>query len=197
VPIEESVTALKELVQEGKVRHIGLSEVSAPTLRRAAKVHPITALQSEYSLWHRKPELEILATCRELGIGFVPFSPLGRGFLTGKIRETDSLAADDIRRDMPRFQGENLQKNLIIADRVQKFAKAKQCTPAQLALAWLLAQGDDIVPIPGTRSQERLLENSGALDVVLTQEDLSAIDQLIPINHAAGAQYPNELNFEI
>jgi aryl-alcohol dehydrogenase-like predicted oxidoreductase len=197
IPIEESVGALADLVKAGKVRHIGLSEVTVGTLQRAAKVHPITALQSEYSLWHRKPEKEILAACRELGIGFVPYSPLGRGFLTGKIRDTASLEQNDFRRIAPKFQDENFKKNLEIADHVIEFAKKKNCTPAQLALAWILAQGDNIVPIPGTRSIERLDENSGAVNVILTSADLEELNRLVPVDAAAGAQYPDSLDFEV
>jgi aryl-alcohol dehydrogenase-like predicted oxidoreductase len=197
-PIEESMRALADLVKAGKIRHIGLSEVTTKTLRRAATVHAITALQSEYSLWHRKPEIEMLATCRELGIGFVPYSPLGRGFLTGKVRETASLEPDDFRRIyLPRFQDENLTHNLLIADHVVEFAERKKCTPAQLALAWLLAQGKDIVPIPGTRSMQRLDENLGALSVQLSAADLEEINHLIPMHAAAGAQYPDSFNLEI
>ena len=197
VPIEESVGAFADLVKAGKIHHIGLSEVTAATLRRAAKVHPITALQSEYSLWERKPEIEILKTCRQLHIGFVPYSPLGRGFLSGKYRNTEKLAEHDFRRILPKFQGENLKHNLLIVDKLIEFAKHKQCTPAQLALAWLLAQGKDIVPIPGTRSIERLDENSGALNVHLSAVDLEEINQLIPSDAAIGKQYPDEFNFEV
>ncbi len=197
IPIEESVGALADLVKAGKVRHIGLSEVKPETLRRAAKIHPITALQSEYSLWERKPEKGILATCRELGIGFVPYSPLGRGFLTGKIRDTSTLEQNDFRRIAPKFQEENLKKNLKIADMVIELAKKKNCTPAQFALAWLLAQGEDIVPIPGTRSIQRLEENAGAVEVKLSKAELDEINELIPIDAAAGAQYPEQLNFEV
>jgi len=197
IPIEESVAALADLVRDGKVRHIGLSEVTSGTLRRAAKIHPITALQSEYSLWERKPEKDILATCRELEIGFVPYSPLGRGFLTGKIRDLSTLEKNDFRRIAPKFQGENLQHNLKLADAVIALAKEKKCTPAQLALAWVLAQGENIVPIPGTRSIQRLDENVGALNVELTQQDLDHIKQLIPADMAAGDQYPDDLNFEV
>lgn len=197
IPIEESISALCELIQAGKVNHIGLSEVTAKTLRRAAKIHPITALQSEYSLWHRKPENEVIDACRELGIGFVPYSPLGRGFLTGKIRDLSHLSANDFRRLVPKFQGNNLQLNLKIADNIVEYAKQKECTPAQLALAWVLAQGDDIVPIPGTRSIQRLEENLGAVTVKLTAEDLVELNTLIPHDASAGAQYPDDLNFEV
>src|SRR3989454_4379948 len=163
-PIEETVGAMAALVQEGKIRHIGLSEASAKTLRRAAKVHAITALQSEYSLWSRDPEDEILTTCRELGIGFVAYSPLGRGFLTGQIKRFEDFAADDFRRNSPRFQGDNLQKNLDLVQKVEDLASQKKCTPSQLTLAWVLAHGDDIVPIPGTKRVKYLEENVGALD---------------------------------
>lgn len=197
VPVEESVAAMAELIIEGKVRYIGLSEVTPNTLRRAVKIHPITALQTEYSLWQRKPEHEILATCRELGIGFVPYSPLGRGFLTGKIRDMSALDPNDFRRSVPKFQNENLQENLKIADAIIAFAKIKQCTPSQLAIAWILAQGDDIVPIPGTRSIARLTENIGAVNIQLSQAELEEINRMIPIDATAGAQYPEELNFEV
>lgn len=197
VPIEESVQALADLVQAGKVRYIGLSEVTANTIKRAAKVHPITALQTEYSLWQRKPEKEILATCRELGIGFVPYSPLGRGFLTGTIRNLENLEENDFRRIAPKFQAENLQHNLRIVDVLTELAQQKKCTTAQLAIAWVLAQGEDIVPIPGTRSIKRLEENSGAMNVSLTEQELTEINQLVPIDNFAGEQYPEHLNFEV
>lgn len=197
VPIEESVAALADLIKQGKIRAIGLSEVTPATLRRANKIHPITALQTEYSLWHRKPELEILPACRELGIGFVPYSPLGRGFLTGKINDVSTLDPNDFRRIAPKFQGDNFAQNLKIAETVRILARAKNCTPAQFALAWLLAQGEDIVPIPGTKKQKYLAENLGALDVVLTRAELQEIDQLFPRNAAAGEQYPEHLNFEV
>src|ERR1700683_4320019 len=171
-PIEETVGALAELVQEGKIRHIGLSEAGAKTLRRAVKVHPIAALQTEYSLWTRDPEEEILPTCRELGIGFVAYSPLGRGFLTGQLKKFEDLAADDYRRFSPRFQGENFQKNLDLVKEVEEMAHEKKCKPSQLALAWVLAQGEDIVPIPGTKRRKYLEENAAAVDVRLTSEDL-------------------------
>jgi aryl-alcohol dehydrogenase-like predicted oxidoreductase len=171
-PIEETVGAMAELVRQGKVRHIGLSEASPQTLRRAVKVHPITALQSEYSLWTRDPENEILPTCRELGIGFVAYSPLGRGFLTGRFRRFEDLPADDYRRNSPRFQGENFQKNLDLVRRIEEIAKEKGCKPSQLTLAWVLAQGEDIVPIPGTKHRKYLEENVAALDIKLNPEDL-------------------------
>src|SRR5436309_7642493 len=174
-PIEETVGAMAALVQEGKIRHIGLSEASAKTLRRAAKVHAITALQSEYSLWSRDPEDEILATCRDLGIGFVAYSPLGRGVLTGQIKRFEDFAADDYRRFSPRFQGENFQKNLDLVGKIEELAERKGCTPSQLALAWVLAQGEEIVPIPGTKRRKYLEENVGALNVKLTVDDLLGI----------------------
>jgi aryl-alcohol dehydrogenase-like predicted oxidoreductase len=189
-PIEETVGAMARLVEEGKVRHLGLSEASPQTLRRAFAVHPITALQTEYSLWSRDPEDEVLAACRELGVGFVAYSPLGRGFLTGQIRRFEDLAPDDFRRLSPRFQGENFQKNLDLVQRIEEIAAAKKCTPAQLALAWVLAQGEDILPIPGTKRRKYLEENVGALDVELTPEDLRRIDEAAPKGAAAGARYP-------
>ena len=190
VPIEETVGAMAELVQAGKVRHLGLSEASADTVRRAYAVHPITALQTEYSLWEREPEAKVFPVLAELGIGFVPYSPLGRGFLTGQFRSPDDFAADDFRRYSPRFQGENFDRNLQLVDRVKELADTKGCTPAQLALAWLLAQGEHIVPIPGTRKQIRLRENLGATDVELSAEDLIRLDELAPAGAAAGERYP-------
>ncbi len=187
VPIEETVGALAELVKEGKIRHIGLSEASADTLRRAAAVHPITALQTEYSLWTRDVEAEILPTCRELGIGFVPYSPLGRGFLSGRFTSPDDLDSSDFRRHGPRFTGENLDANLVLARKVAELAEGKGCTPAQLALAWVLAQGEDIVPIPGTKRREYLEQNAAAVDVELTADDLARIDAELPA--VAGERY--------
>ena len=192
-PIEETVGAMAQLVKEGKVRHLGLSEASAQTLRRAVKVHPIAALQTEYSLWTRDPEREILATCRELGIGFVAYSPLGRGFLTGQLRRFEDLSADDYRRNSPRFQGENFQRNLDLVRKVEQIAHEKGCKPSQLALAWVLAQGDDIVPIPGTKRRKYLEENVGALSVKLTKEDLRQIDEVFPPEAAAGGRYPEHM----
>ncbi|HWF92727.1 MAG TPA: aldo/keto reductase [Terriglobales bacterium] len=192
-PIEETVGAMAGLVKEGKVRYLGLSEAGAQTLRRAVKVHPITALQSEYSLWTRDPEEEIIATCRELGIGLVPYSPLGRGFLTGQFKKFEDLPADDYRRFSPRFQGENFQKNLDLVDRIGEIAKEKGCTPAQLALAWVLEQGDDLVPIPGTKRRKYLQDNVGALNVKLTEEDLRQIDAVFPSGAAAGSRYPEHM----
>jgi aryl-alcohol dehydrogenase-like predicted oxidoreductase len=193
-PIEETVGAMANLVKQGKVRYLGLSEASPNTLRRAMKVHPITALQTEYSLWTRDPETNgILATCRELGIGFVAYSPLGRGFLTGRFRTFDDLPADDYRRNSPRFQGENFQKNLDLVRRVEEIAREKKCTPSQLALAWALAQGEDIVPIPGTKRRKYLEENVAALDVKLTKSDLQRIDEVCPPEAAAGERYPEHV----
>ncbi len=192
-PIEETVGAMAQLVKEGKVRYLGLSEASAKTLRRAVKVHPIAALQTEYSLWTRDPEDEILPTCRELGIGFVAYSPLGRGFLTGQFKTFDDLAPDDYRRNSPRFQGENFQKNLDLVRRVEEIAKEKGCKPSQLALAWVLARGDDIVPIPGTKRRKYLEENVGALDLELASEDLRRIEEVFPRDATAGARYPEHM----
>ena len=194
VPIEETVGAMAELVRAGKVRHLGLSEASAPTLERASRVHPIAALQSEYSLWTRDPEDNgVLAACRRLGITLVAYSPLGRGFLTGTIRSPEDFEAGDYRRGSPRFQGENFQRNLILVDKVRALAQEKGCTPAQLALAWVLAQGEDIVAIPGTKRRERLDENLGALEVRLTAADLAAIAADFPPEAAAGTRYPQEM----
>src|ERR1700756_1756701 len=192
-PIEETVGAMAQLVKEGKVRYLGLSEASAQTLRRAVKVHPIAALQTEYSLWTRDPEHEILAACRELGIGFVAYSPSGRGFLTGQFRRFEDLPADDYRRNSPRFQGENFQKNLDLVRKVEEIAKEKHCKPSQLALAWVMAQGKDIVPIPGTKRRKYLEENVGALKVQLTKEDLRRIDEVFPPEAAAGQRYPEHM----
>jgi aryl-alcohol dehydrogenase-like predicted oxidoreductase len=192
-PIQETVGAMAELVREGKVRFLGLSEASAESIRRAHAVHPITALQSEYSLWTRDPEDEILPLCRELGIGFVPYSPLGRGFLTGKIQKPEDLTEDDYRRTTPRFQEENFQRNLDLVKQVEQIARAKHCTPAQLALAWVLAQGNDIVPIPGTKRRKYLQENVGALDVELTREDLARIEEVAPRDSFAGSRYPEAM----
>lgn len=192
-PIEETVGAMAQLVQEGKIRHIGLSEASPQTLRRAVKVHPITALQTEYSLWSREPEDEILATCRELGIGFVAYSPLGRGFLTGQFKRFEDFPEDDYRRSSPRFQGENFQKNLDLVRRVEEIAKQKGCKPAQLALAWVLAQDKNIVPIPGTKRRKYLEENVAAMDVKLTADDLRRIEEIFPAGVAAGERYPEHM----
>ena len=189
-PIEETVGAMAELVKEGKVRHLGLSEAGAQTIRRAAKVHPIAALQSEYSLWTREPESEILPTCRDLGIGLVAYSPLGRGFLTGQIKKFEDLEQGDYRRNSPRFQGANFQANLDLVDRIQAIAKEKKCSASQLALAWVLAQGRDIVPIPGTKRRTYLEENAGAMNVHLTPEDLARIAEVMPQGAASGPRYP-------
>jgi aryl-alcohol dehydrogenase-like predicted oxidoreductase len=189
-PIEDTVGAMAELVREGKVRYIGLSEASIATIRRAHKVHPITAVQTEYSLWTRDPEDGLLDALRLLDIGFVAYSPLGRGFLTGQIKRVEDLAEDDFRRQNPRFMGENFNKNLELVAKVEEIAKEHKCTPAQLALAWVLAQGDDIVPIPGTRHPERVEENVGAINIVLSESDLRRIDAAAPKGVAAGARYP-------
>jgi aryl-alcohol dehydrogenase-like predicted oxidoreductase len=192
-PIEDTIGAMAGLVQQGKVRYLGLSEASPATLRRAAAVHPISALQTEYSLWSRDPEDEILPTCRELGIGFVAYSPLGRGFLTGQIAQFDDLDADDYRHQSPRFQGDNFQRNLDLVARIGQIAQEKGVKPAQLALAWTLAQGDDIVPIPGTKRRTYLEENAGALAVTLTPDDLARINEAAPKNSAAGSRYPEAM----
>ncbi len=192
-PIEETVGAMAQLVQEGKIRHIGLSEASPQTLRRAVKVHPITALQTEYSLWSREPEDEILAACRELGVGFVAYSPLGRGFLTGQFTRFEDFPEDDYRRFSPRFQGENFQKNLHLVRRVEEIAEEKGSKPAQLALAWVLAQDKNIVPIPGTKRRKYLEDNVAALEVQLSAEDLRRIDEIFPAGAAAGLRYPEQM----
>ncbi len=192
-PIEESVGAMADLVRAGKTRAIGLSEASAATLRRAQKVHPLASVQSEYSLWSRDPEDEVLPACRELGIGFLAYSPLGRGFLTGQIKRFDDLARDDYRRFSPRFQGENFEKNLALVARVEEIAGAKSCTPSQLALAWLLAQAPFVVPIPGTKRRTYLEENVRGVDVKLTREDLMRIDEVAPKGAAAGLRYPESM----
>ena len=192
-PIEETVGAMAELVKEGKVRYLGLSEAGVQTLRRAVEVHPITALQTEYSLWTRDPESEILPTCRELGIGFVAYSPLGRGFLTGQFQKFDDLPADDYRRFSPRFQGENFEKNLNLVKKVREMAEEKKCQPSQLALAWVLTQGGDIVPIPGTKRRKYLEENVGALDVELSTDELRQLAEVFPFGIAAGERYPEHM----
>lgn len=192
-PIEETVGAMADLVQAGKVRYLGLSEAAPETIRRAHKIHPITALQTEYSLWSRDVEDdEVLPTVRELGIGFVPYSPLGRGFLTGRFQRFEDLPEDDYRRNSPRFQGENFNKNLDLVRMIETIAQEKGCTPAQLALAWLLHQGSDIVPIPGTKRVKYLEENLGAADVTLSQEDLTRIEAIAPKGVAAGSRYPEQ-----
>ena len=191
VPIEDTVGAMAELVQQGKVRYLGLSEAAPATIRRAHAVHPITALQTEYSLWSREPEEEILATVRELGIGFVAYSPLGRGFLTGRFQRPEDIPEDDWRRMTPRFQGENFQKNLMLVERVKEIAARRKVTPSQLALAWLLAQGDDIVPIPGTKRRHYLEENAAAVEIELDPEDLRRLDEAMPRGAAAGQRYPD------
>jgi aryl-alcohol dehydrogenase-like predicted oxidoreductase len=189
VPIEETVGAMGDLIREGKVRFLGLSEAAPTTIRRGHQEHPISALQTEYSLWTRDPEDEVLPLCRELGIGFVPYSPLGRGFLTGRFRTFEDLPEDDYRRNSPRFQGDNFQRNLDLVQKVEEIARRKQCTPAQLALAWLLAQGKDLVPIPGTKQRRYLEENIGALDVELSASDLQEIEEVAPKGVAAGERY--------
>lgn len=192
-PIEDTVGAMADLVREGKVRFLGLSEAAPATIRRAHSTHPISALQTEYSLWSRDPEDEILPTCRELKIGFVPYSPLGRGFLTGRFKSPDDLPADDYRRNTPRFQGENFDKNIQLVASVEAIAREKGCTPGQLALAWVLAQGDDIVPIPGTKHRRYLEENAGALEVHLSRTDLARIEDVAPKGIAAGTRYPDAM----
>ncbi|AII53535.1 hypothetical protein N008_16320 [Hymenobacter sp. APR13] len=192
-PIEETIGAMAELVKAGKVRHLGMSEAAPDTLRRASAVHPIAALQTEYSLWSRDPEDGVLQACRELGIGFVPYSPLGRGFLTGQIQKFEDLAPNDYRRFTPRFQDENFQKNLDLVARINELANQKNCTPGQLALAWVLAQGDDVVPIPGTKRVSYLEENLGALDVQLSPDELAQLDAMAPRGAAAGQRYPEQM----
>lgn len=192
-PIEETVEAMAQLVKEGKVRYLGLSEAGPKTISRANAVHPITALQTEYSLWSRDPEDEILATCRELGIGFVAYSPLGRGFLTGQIKQFEDFPPDDYRRQSPRFQGENFPKNLQLVQRIEEIAVNKGCKSSQLAIAWVLAQGNDIVPIPGTKRRQYLQENAAAVDIVLTPEDLKQINEILPSGAAAGARYSEQM----
>jgi len=190
VPIEDTVGTLGELVKEGKIRYVGLSEAGSDTLRRASSVYPIAMLQTEYSLWTREPETDVLPTCRELGISLVAYSPLGRGFLTGAFQKPEDLAPDDFRRYVPRFQGENFARNLQLVESVKEIATEKNCTPAQLALAWLLAQGEDIVPIPGTKRRERLEENLQAVEVELSTSDLRRIEEVAPLGVAAGTRYP-------
>ncbi|MBS1792819.1 MAG: aldo/keto reductase [Acidobacteria bacterium] len=193
-PVEETVGALADLVKEGKVRYLGLSEASAETLRRASKVHKITALQSEYSLWTRDPEdTDVLATCRELGIGFVAYSPLGRGFLTGEFRKFEDIPEDDYRRLSPRFQGENFDRNLKLVEKIGEIAREKGVTASQLALAWVLAQGLDIVPIPGTKRRQYLEQNAAAVDIILSREELAAIEDVFPKDAAAGLRYPEAM----
>jgi aryl-alcohol dehydrogenase-like predicted oxidoreductase len=192
-PIEDTVGALADLVQEGKVRFIGLSEASPETLKRACAIHPVTALQTEFSLWSRDPEDLILQTCRDLGVGFVAYSPLGRGFLAGKIQRYEDLAPDDYRRNSPRFQGQNFQRNLDLVRRIEQMAAQKGCTASQLALAWVLAQGKEIVPIPGTKRRKYLEENIAALEIKLTAEDLRQIEAMSPKGAAAGQRYPEHM----
>ncbi|MFL6515489.1 MAG: aldo/keto reductase [Chthoniobacterales bacterium] len=192
-PIEDTIGAMAGLVNAGKVRFLGLSEANTETIRRAHAVHPITALQSEYSLWTRDPEKEILPLCHELGIGFVPYSPLGRGFLTGKIQKADDVAETDYRRTVPRFQGDNFERNLELVRRIEEIAREKHCTPAQLALAWVLSRGDNIVPIPGTKRRKYLQENIGAIEVRLSSEDLERMEEAAPKDSFAGSRYPEAM----
>jgi aryl-alcohol dehydrogenase-like predicted oxidoreductase len=192
-PIEDSVGAMAELVHEGKVRFIGLSEASAATIRRAHTVHPISAVQSEYSLWFREPEAKVLPVCRELGIGFVPFSPIGRGFLAGNITDVDHLPADDLRRRVPRFMGDHLDKNVALVTSLARIAERKRCTPAQLSLAWLLAKGDDIVPIPGTKRRTYLEENTAAAHIVLDSAQVEELDTLFTPEAVSGDRYPEDM----
>ncbi len=193
VPVEETMGALADLVREGKIRYIGLSEVPVSILERAHNVHPVTALQTEYSLWSRDVEADILPACERLGIGFVPYSPLGRGFLTGQIRSVDDLDADDYRRDSPRFQGENFAKNLQLAEKIGELAQEKGVKPSQLALAWVLSRGDNMVPIPGTKRRHYLEENIAALDVSLSEAEIAAIEAVFPFRVAAGDRYNAEM----
>ena len=192
-PIEETIGAMSKLVEEGKIRFIGMSEASAKTLRRANKVHKVTALQSEYSLWTRDVENEILPTCRELGIGFVPFSPLGRGFLTGQIKDTSAFGEKDFRKDNPRFVGDNFKKNLDLVKKLEDMATARKCTAGQIALAWVMAQGSDIVPIPGTKRRKYIEENVAAVDLKLSKDDLARLNEIAPMGVAAGARYTDEM----
>ena len=193
IPIEDSVGAMADLVRAGKVRHLGLSEASPATIRRAVRVHPIAALQSEYSLWWREPEATVLPVCRELGIGFVPFSPLGRGFLSGRVTGTDTLAANDMRRSLPRFQGDNLERNMRLVARLEEIAANNHCPASELALAWLLAKGPDIVPIPGTKRRTYLESNAAAASIVLTAQDVAQLDAAFPPDAAAGDRYNADL----
>jgi aryl-alcohol dehydrogenase-like predicted oxidoreductase len=190
VPIEETVGAMADLVRAGKVRFLGLSEAGPETMRRAGRIHPIAALQTEYSLWSRVPERAVLAACRELGIGFVPFSPLGRGFLTGAVTDLERLEQNDVRRTLPRFQGDNLKQNVVMVKRLEEMAQSKGCSAPQLALAWLLAKGEDIVPIPGTKRQKYLEANAAAVDIALTPKEVAALDEMFPVGSAAGERYP-------
>jgi len=193
VPIEDTVGTLSELVREGKVRYVGLSEAGAQTLRRAHKVYPIAMLQTEYSLWTREPETDVLPVCRDLGISLVAYSPLGRGFLTGTFQKPDDFPMNDMRRHMPRFQGENFTRNLKLVENIAEIAKEKNCTPAQLAIAWVLSQGEDIITIPGTKRRERLEENLKAIDIQLSKEDLRQIDEIAPVGAASGTRYPEAI----
>ncbi len=190
-PIEDTVGTMSELVKEGKIRYLGLSEALPATVRRAHKVHPITALQTEYSLWTRDPEQEILSTIRELGIGFVAYSPLGRGFLTGRFQKFEDLPTDDYRRNQPRFQGENFAKNIQLVEQLKKMSLEKKCTPAQLALAWVMHQGSDIVPIPGSKNRSRLIENAASIEVKISEVELKALNEIFPFGKTAGDRYPD------
>jgi aryl-alcohol dehydrogenase-like predicted oxidoreductase len=192
-PIEETVGAMAALIRAGKVRYLGLSEAAPANIRRAQKVHPIAALQSEYSLWNREPETTVLPVCRELGIGFVPFSPLGRGFLSGQVTVTDELANDDLRRRLPRFVGENLQRNLTLVEQLEEVARRRKCAPSQLAIAWLLAKGPDIVPIPGTKRRVYLESNAAAANIALTPAEVAELDTMFPIGAAAGERYREDM----
>jgi aryl-alcohol dehydrogenase-like predicted oxidoreductase len=192
VPIEDTLGAMSELVHEGKVRFLGLSEAGPQSIRRAHRIHPIAALQSEYSLWTRDPERAVLPVCRELGIGFVAFSPLGRGFLSGAVKDVESFEPNDVRRRLPRFQSENVRKNIALVERLEEAARAKRCAPSQLALAWLLAKGPDIVPIPGTKRRRYVEENAAADDLELTGQEVAALDEAFPVDVAAGTRYPPE-----
>jgi aryl-alcohol dehydrogenase-like predicted oxidoreductase len=190
VPVEETVGTLGDLIKEGKLRYIGLSEAGSETLRRASRVHPLAMLQTEYSLWTREPEQDVLPTCRELGMSLVAYSPLGRGFLTGSLQKPEDLPANDFRRHTPRFQGEHFERNRRLVERAEEIAREKSCTPAQLALAWLLARGEDVIPIPGTRRRARLEENLRALEIELSADDVERINEAAPVGAASGARYP-------
>jgi aryl-alcohol dehydrogenase-like predicted oxidoreductase len=192
VPIEDTVGAMAELVREGKVRFLGLSEAGPDNIRRAHRTHPIAALQSEYSLWTREPELRVMPVCRELGIGLVPFSPLGRGFLAGAVRDANAIPAGDVRRGLPRFQGGNLERNLTVLEQFEAVARAKACTPPQLALAWVLARGADILPIPGTKRRRYLEDNAASAALSLSESEVAELDSLFPVGSAAGTRYPTE-----
>lgn len=195
-PVEESILVLADLIKEGKIKHIGLSEVKPNTIRQAANIHSITAVETEYSLWQREPEIEIIPTCRELGIGFVPYSPLGRGFLTGTIQDINQFSADDFRRVLPRYQGDNFIENKKLLEQLEQIAKRNNCTAAQLSLAWLMNQGDDIIPIPGTKRLKYLEENIHAVQIELSQSDIKKLNSIFSLNAIKGEKYPEYLNFE-